>query len=387
MVFSFIACFKVFFSFFFSLFVLKTFLSYCFSLLSMEGFQEIVEHKTKVFVPLETKVSRELDVFYNPRMELNRDISIILLNCLDREELKIALPLAGTGIRGVRFLKELPELKINKVFFNDVSPKAVDLIKKNLELNDITEGFDVSNNDASKFLLNNICFDYIDIDPFGPPGPFLDSAIKKLSRGGILAVTATDTGALCGSFPKACNRKYWALPKKDSLMHERGLRILIRKVQLVASQYDVALFPIFCYDFEHYMRAFFICKKGKKLVDEVLSKHELDNNSGPLWIGKIFDESLVEEMNNFIKNDCLFSKNKELVSFIELINSEKSFSYGFFDIHEIVKKLKLSAVPKFDKIFEQIISKGFLASRTHFSQYGIKSDIGKDELVEIIKSL
>ncbi|MCU0373510.1 MAG: ATP-binding protein, partial [Ignavibacteria bacterium] len=41
-------------------------------------------------------------------------------------------------------------------------------------------------------------FDYIDIDPFGSPCPFLDAAIKRLSRGGILAVTATDTSALAG---------------------------------------------------------------------------------------------------------------------------------------------------------------------------------------------
>ena len=42
-------------------------------------------------------------------------------------------------------------------------------------------------------ILHSKGFDYIDLDPFGSPNIFLDSAVKRLGRNGILAVTATDT--------------------------------------------------------------------------------------------------------------------------------------------------------------------------------------------------
>ena len=44
-------------------------------------------------------------------------------------------------------------------------------------------------------------------------------------------------------------------------MHEIGLRILIRRVQLAGSVYDKALIPILSYSKEHYMRVFFKCEK------------------------------------------------------------------------------------------------------------------------------
>ena len=72
----------------------------------MNQFERITEGKALVFVPKEKKVSKKLPVFYNPAMKLNRDISVLLLNSLDKKNMQIALPMAGTGIRGARFLLE-----------------------------------------------------------------------------------------------------------------------------------------------------------------------------------------------------------------------------------------------------------------------------------------
>ena len=43
--------------------------------------------------------------------------------------------LAATGLRSVRYLKEID--KIKKIYSNDLDPKAVELMKKNFEFNDI----------------------------------------------------------------------------------------------------------------------------------------------------------------------------------------------------------------------------------------------------------
>jgi len=225
-------------------------------------------------------------------------------------------------------------------------------------------------------MLQHPGFDYIDIDPYGSPNIFLDSAIKRLARNGILAVTATDTGCLAGTFPNACLRKYWAKPRRDEMMHETGLRILIRKIQLIGADHDKALTPIFSYYKDHYFRIFFICEKGKKRVDEIIKQHGMFNNAGPLWLGQLFDSKITSKIAK--KSDD---------NFLRIIEKEsKENIIGFYDIHKICKRNKLK-VPKTDLLVKEIKKNDFKISRTHFSPIGIKSDIKLDKLVKLIRKI
>src|SRR3989338_11039884 len=280
----------------------------------------INEGSIQLKIPKAEKISKEMGVFYNPIMGLNRDISILLLNSLNKKNMQICDLLAASGVRSIRFLKELNKNKIKKIIINDYDKKSIRLIKYNLKLNDIHSKNDkkiiIRNKDANFLLLSSAGFDYIDIDPFGTPNPFLDAACKRIARNGILAVTATDTSALCGTFPKVCLRKYWAIPKKNALMHETGLRILIRKIQLIGAQYEKALVPIFSYSKEHYMRVFLKNAKGKNKVDRILKIHGMLNNSGPLWLGKLWDNKLCNKMHNNAINNKIFNKNNELLKFL-----------------------------------------------------------------------
>lgn len=80
----------------------------------------IQEQSTKIKATLPKKdLHKKLPVFYNPVMKFNRDISIIILNSLPNKNMNIALPLAGSGIRGLRFLKELKKSKIKQIYFNE----------------------------------------------------------------------------------------------------------------------------------------------------------------------------------------------------------------------------------------------------------------------------
>ncbi len=359
-------------------------------------------------------VSKELPVFYNPVMKLNRDISVLLLNSIEKKNMQIALPLAATGIRGIRFLLELKKGKIKYISFNDNSNDAVKLIKSNLKLNKIKPGkkVNISNLDANLFILNSKGFDYIDIDPFGSPNFLLDSAIKRLAREGILAVTATDTGALCGSYKNACLRKYSGKPLRNEFCHETGLRILVSKVQSVGAQYDKALTPIFSYSKEHYFRVFFICVKGKKKVDKLMknidyivycssclfretAKGIFNSNkcpvcglrldyAGPLWLGRLWDKKLITKM---CKNINVL-ENKKLVKLLEIIKKESKInSVGFYDVAQVVKHNKLKNVPKKDLLIKGIKKSGFKAAETHIRPNSIRSDITIKELIKIIKKI
>jgi len=356
----------------------------------------IQEGKAKIEVSDETLVSKKLPVFYNPIMKLNRDISVKVLSSEKKEGgVQIALPLAGSGIRGIRFLLELDNIKT--VFFNDLKSNFKKTLKSNFKLNKISlsknsknsfyKKVQISNNDANIFLLQGFGFDYIDLDPFGSPNPFLDASIRRISRGGILAVTATDTSALAGTYPDACRRKYWAKPLRNELKHEIGLRILIRKVQLIGAQFEKSLTPILSYSSDHYVRVFLRCEKGKKKVDKVLDKHGEFLGVGPMWLGLLWDKTLLKKI--LIHKPKIEDKSSDKSNnLIKLLLSESNIGdvVGFYDIHAICKQNKL-IIPSQESLFEKIKSKGFKASRTHFSPVGIRSNIDKKALIRIIKSL
>jgi tRNA (guanine26-N2/guanine27-N2)-dimethyltransferase len=48
----------------------------------------------------------------------------------------------------------------------------------------------------------------VDIDPYGAPSIFLDSAVQAVADGGLLMCTATDMAVLCGPNGEVCHSKY-----------------------------------------------------------------------------------------------------------------------------------------------------------------------------------
>lgn len=347
----------------------------------------VKEGKAIIRVEDTAKVSKEMEVFYNPVMRHNRDITILILSCLDKDAMQIASPMAGSGVREIRLLLELPRKKIREISINDYSAMAVKSIRSNLKLNKIKLGkkIIVSKDDANLFFIKSTGFDYIDIDPFGSPNPFLDSAAKRIARDGVMAVTATDTAALTGTYPEVCRRKYWAAPLKNELMHETGLRILIRKAQLVAAQYDKALIPIFSYFKEHYFRVFFRCVKGKKETDSVIGKHCSFQGCGPIWNGKLWDSQLAEKMyKKAAENDDVYDNS--LVSFLRTIKDESAIDQtGYYDVHKIVKRGKISSIPRKGILIKNLQGKGYLASETHFSGTGIRTNATEETFKRILR--
>ena len=63
-------------------------------------------------------------------------------------------------------------------------------------------------------------FDAIDLDPYGSASTFLDSAVQAVSDGGILLITCTDMGVLCGNHSEACFGKYGSMSLKAKFCHE-----------------------------------------------------------------------------------------------------------------------------------------------------------------------
>lgn len=346
----------------------------------MTEYTKIAEGKAIVMVPKTEKISKKMGVFYNPVMKFNRDITISILKQF--QPMRILDALAATGVRSIRILKET---RHRDVVANDISKDAYTLMKRNFRLNKVKP--ELHCEDANILLRKSTGFDFIDLDVFGSPNFALDSAIARLSRRGVIAVTATDTSALAGAHPNACMRKYWAMPLHNELMHEIGVRILTRKVQLIGAQYEKALTPVLCFYRDHYYRLFLKCEKGTGKVDEILKHHDfLWHNpktlefgigfrekmqiAGPIWTGRLADDGICRKTkDDFIAGIC-----------------NEDYGVGFYDIHRICKAYHMQ-IPKFYALMKKINENGNKAARTHFCPTGIKSDISLKELAKIIQSL
>jgi len=353
--------------------------------------KKITEGKAQILVPAES-LTRKSDTFYNPAMEHQRNVTVAVVRLAGAKE--ILDPLAATGVRGIRLLKEADAAN---VMFNDVNPNAIKLIKKNIALNKIRKSsYEISREDANQLFLEKSRFDYVDIDPFGSPIKYLRNVAYSLKKGSLLGVTATDSGALSGKFAEACFRRYGVFVTETDFPKELGIRVLITSVLKNLATHNMTFEPLYAHA-NHYFRVIGRISYGPeknisliKMVSYCPKCHNkkigiekaCDNCKGemkaigPLWTGKIQDSGFCKKLLvNFE-----FADKKE----IEMSAQEIDQAF-YYDMHMIAKSLRASS-PKMEKVIGQLRLVGFEASRTHLSLIGIKTNAGIKDISKILKS-
>ena len=141
--------------------------------------------------------------------------------------LRVLDALAATGLRSVRYAKEVPGVK--KVVSNDIEAEAAKKCQENATSNGCESLVEAVCGDAVAHMINSRGdpYDVIDLDPYGSAAPFLDGAVQAISDGGLLCVTSTDMTVLSGGYPEVCYAKYGAMPTKAKHLHEYALRVLL----------------------------------------------------------------------------------------------------------------------------------------------------------------
>ncbi len=373
------------------------------------------EGKAEILVPeLRDIVSSDMPVFYNPKMRVNRDLAVLALRYLCSKlgrEVKVADPLSASGVRAIRFIKETD--CVGKVFANDISEEAVRIMEENFRINGIPEGrYEIHREDANFFLRKSwgFGFDYVDLDPFGTPVPFVESVALSMKRGGILSLTATDTAPLSGTYPKTCLRRYGSRPLRNEFKHEVGIRILIKKVIELSAQHDIAMVPIFAYSHLHYFKLFFVKDRGAKLTNSLMERigyllycpnctnrqpvldllkirdrcsvcGERFSLGGPMWLGNLWDE----EFTSFILEESTNAEgiSKETGRILELIGEESKLqTVGFYVVSKLAKKFGIPQQPPIRKVVEF-----FEGVRTHFVGDGFRTGLPHEEVIRRAREL
>jgi tRNA (guanine26-N2/guanine27-N2)-dimethyltransferase len=354
---------------------------------------EVTEGHTTFFVPAQDSSHAfppgTAPIFYNPRMELNRDATILLLSHLRPDDYFDAM--GATGVRGLRVANEcaIP------VTINDRDSDAVDLI----ELNAKPYGDRVNVTQADvNVIMSGRRFDAVDLDPFGTPAYFIDRAAGCAKR--YLFVTATDTAPLCGAHMSAGMRRYFARPMNTDYHAEVGLRVLLGFAVREVVKYDRGVEPIFCFSREHFHRLHLKLTYGAKAADRTIAHigfiHQcpscpyrseqqgllpecgecpdcgtLLRAIGPLWLGSLNDRTVLTSLLASIEPPDLGTKGP-LSRLLTLCIGELDTS-SFYDYHVLSKRWGCSP-PPLETVIARLHAAGYQASRTHFAGTGVKTD-------------
>ncbi|AHL22363.1 tRNA (guanine(10)-N(2))-dimethyltransferase [Thermococcus nautili] len=370
---------------------------------------EVSEGSARFLVPKAERIY-DAPVFYNPVMALNRDISVLVARALEPKRVLDAL--SATGIRGIRYALESPA---EEVWLNDISDEAYSLMKQNVALNFEGELYEegdrsylwgeklivINKGDANRLMAENFrYFDLVDLDPFGSPMEFLDTALRSVKRRGVLAVTATDTGVLCGAYARACVKNYLARPIRGELCHEAGLRILIGTVVRYSAKYDLGVEVLLAYYRDHYFRAFLRFKSGAKKAEKSLAQlgylwqdedgrftyekaflPEKPKAFGPMWLGPLKDSEFMERLSKEL--ETFKPAHKKTRSFVELLAGELDVPFHY-DTHALARRNGLE-VRKVSEVIERLEKLGYRASRTHFSPTAVKTDAPFEVVLDVLR--
>ncbi len=367
------------------------------------GVQEgVIEGSTRLFPPAtnlqkgdRTPGTKAKGVpFYNPGMALNRDLSVLLVAAeaaRKGRELDVADALAGTGARSLRLAHEVGQALI--VHANDADPTAVATLRKGAAANGIPAGrIQATHGDAYAFLAARR-YDVVDVDPYGSPMPFLDAAVRATRHDGLACLTATDTGALAGTYPRACRRRYDAHHglHAQAWRSEVGLRILGGSLVKAAARFDRVATPVLSVCHGHWMRVVARVEDGRRDADAALRRlgnlaPDPDTGmgkftptgqapdgpwAGPLWTGPLHDALFVDGLRAAAAGREL-ARTREVQAILPILRGEADAPATWL-VPDLLQA-RLGQPPRRDNLVAALAAAGFKAARTHLDPQGVRTD-------------
>lgn len=349
--------------------------------------------------------------------------------------IKILDALSATGLRAVRYAKEVASDLPLRIFANDLSEKAVNAIKVNAAANGVEELITVSNSDASLLMYQHRKYEnqflIVDVDPYGSPAPFIDGAVQCVTDGGMLMVTCTDMAILCGNHSETCYAKYGSLSLKLVSCHEQALRIVLHQIESCATRYGRYIIPLLSVSADFYVRLFvqvlsspinakksasrtgslYLCQGCKSFAVQPLGKCSTEPGGkelysvaagpvvdkrcpfcshhyqvgGPFWIDPIFSTEFITHLREEIATHAEdYGTGKRVAGMLHVISEELPDVVLFRTIDDLSRIVKCSS-PSMEIIRSAILNAGYRVSYSHAHRNSVKTDAPNDFIWDLMK--
>lgn len=325
--------------------------------------------------------------FYNASMVVNRDVSAVAMLRLPVPVQRALDGLAGTGAWGIRMRLEA---NVPEVLFSDVSPRAYELIRENLALNGLGDPvLQAPFEDA----VDAHPFDFVDIDPFGTPAPFLEAALRHPRPPYGLGITATDVATLAGTYPETCLVRYGARSLRCAQGHEIGLRILLAFADGIAARFGKRVRPLLAFSAEHFLRLLALLEPREPRTAPPIGHARRDPTGllspiqaadadavGPLWLGPICDPAFVRRL------EPTEWTRPAAAHLLDVLRAEADMPAFFVSIEDLARHDRASP-PKLSRFLEALRAQGFRATRTHLDPLGVRTDAPSADVVRVFRDL
>ncbi|KAJ7567567.1 hypothetical protein O6H91_02G153100 [Diphasiastrum complanatum] len=348
-----------------------------------------------------------------------------------RRPLCVLEALAASGLRALRYAREVEGVASVVALDNDTV--AVEACARNIKLNGTLAASKVQarHADARIYMLTHEKeFDVVDLDPYGSPSVFLDSAVQSVADGGILMCTATDMAVLCGNNGEVCYSKYGAYSLRAKYCHEMALRILLASIESHANRYKRHIVPLISISVDFYVRVFVRIYTSANAMKETPSKlsyvyqcvgcdcYHLQpvgravqkNNSrrympgigpailpnckqcgkhfnmgGPIWSAPIHDPNWVDlTLAVATKFKTRHPAYEKIHSILTAVSEELLDIPLFVSLHSMSATLKCT--PPSSVIFRSaVVNAGYRVSGSHANPLGLKTDAPMDVIWDIMR--
>ncbi|ORX47492.1 N2,N2-dimethylguanosine tRNA methyltransferase [Hesseltinella vesiculosa] len=427
-------------------------------------FNPVTEGKATILFP------KNNEVFYNPVQEFNRDMSIAAIRTwseiylqekkdriakktanitdpvekqhrvkkmedrLNPHDFNILEALAATGLRSIRYAKEIPNLR--QVVANDLLQDAVDAIRRNIQYNELDEKLVKPNrDDAMRVMYKTVGtddrYDVVDLDPYGSAAPFVDGAVQAVAEGGLLCVTCTDLAVLAGSMhPETCYGKYAGMPLKGMFPHEMAVRLVLQMLQTSAGRYKRYIVPMVSLSIDFYLRVFvrvytspdqvkkaaskigvmYECSGCHAFAPQPFGKIDLKPNGqehhtvnsgppvnsrcdhcanthhigGPTWLGSLHNQDFLQKMFSHVEaNQDKYGTSERMKGMLSLAKEELD-QPGYWTLQRLCGTLHCNTVPMKD-LFSAFLNGGYQVSLSHCGPTTIKTNAPSEVVWDIMR--
>jgi tRNA (guanine26-N2/guanine27-N2)-dimethyltransferase len=395
-------------------------------------FTRITEGSAEILFP------NSNEVFYSHVQQFNRDMSIGVIRTYAKSRgkaVRILEALGASGLRSIRYAKELGSQVVSEIVANDRDARAVVSMQRNIEHNGVEAIVKSNHGDAIDVLMQSrhTPFDVIDLDPYGSAAPFIDAGVQAIANGGLLCVTCTDMPVLAGPYPETCFYKYGGIPIRGEHCHEQALRLLLNALQSSASRYQRKITPLMSMSVDYYIRVFVRvdyspsgvkgcmtrsammlncaeCKTysfaplGWTSQTEKYTKYHVGrapqnvneceicgctafHMGGPMYYGPIHDQDFMASLLEHLRQDetaSLYGTHARMLGIATLMSEELPDTPLFHTIGVLCRLVHCST-PPLSQMNSAILNAGYRVSGSHCRPTSIKTDAPASVLWDIIR--
>ncbi|KAF8096848.1 hypothetical protein N665_0299s0012 [Sinapis alba] len=344
---------------------------------------------------------------------------------------KVLEALSASGLRALRYAREIEGIGQVVALDNDLA--SVEACQRNIKFNGSLAISKVESHhtDARVHMLTHPNeFDVVDLDPYGSPSIFLDSAIQSVADGGLLMCTATDMAVLCGGNGEVCYSKYGSYPLRGKYCHEMALRILLASIESHANRYKRYIVPVLSVQMDFYVRVFvrvytsasamkntplklsyvyqcigcdsfhlqpvgrslpknnsvrYLPAIGPVVAQECNHCGKKYNMGGPIWSAPMHDQEWVTSILNSVKSmKDRYPAYDRIYAVLTTVSEELLDVPLFLSLHNLCATLKCIS-PSAAMFRSAVINANYRISGTHVNPLGMKTDAPMEVIWDIMR--